>query len=748
MLSYRMNEYGVMRITTRYNQSRVRPIYTNTQYMEYLESNDYSSGGIAEVVGNPLIQVKPYFDLDSKKIIFTDEYINEIANYIKDEYGLTVKFLKRKDRTENGKIKSSLRGYAQEARITHYLIPVVFEKLFNKYESIDKSVYNIGRILHTLGNKKKGIDDVPALEIYGDTNDDIQNYFATYIKETYRDLDETVDINIRTSYDNIIKQKLKLKEEVGKPIEVEEEKLTHLAIKLINIVKRLSKKRSTDYNTWSHIIWCIINICNANDITEAQCNKIVHIFSAMADNYDTLSVDEWFDNVKNNMKDTGYGWTYLYKCLKEDDPNYYDRISKSYYNEKQEFEQTHLKCMYPDCIITIDNDNVIVSTISSIEKAYHHKKCVIKDDKKEDKYKEVRFMTKWLDDPWMRCVNKMTFKPPPLVVNENEFNLWTPYQILKEPYVKNDEIIRLFLEFTNNLLGETFAQFSIASKALKVQTPAKRSYVCEVLYSQSEGTGKNTYYNTFIAMFGRDKFKQLESANQLYETHSTEEKGSMFILVDEAKGSDNYQNADRLKSRITCDVVRLNPKNIAPYEIPNYCDYLMTTNNHNCVPQNDESRRFAPIEVSNHYKGNCSFFTTYNNQIINNKEAIRCIYEYLMNFNINSVIPTGNFQNHIPKTELMLELNYDNRNRVDLFLEAIANGDVELDDDEIKKSNLFNKFNIWMSNCKFDNRYNVISFGRKLSTTIKSKNIDITVTNRSYIINMNSLKKVYSPFIA
>jgi hypothetical protein len=45
----------------------------------------------------------------------------------------------------------------------------------------------------------------------------------------------------------------------------------------------------------------------------------------------------------------------------------------------------------------------------------------------------------------------MVFKPPPLRVEEQEFNTWTEIDILKTPYTPNDKIIDRFLEYTNNL---------------------------------------------------------------------------------------------------------------------------------------------------------------------------------------------------------------------------------------------------------------------------------------------------------
>lgn len=739
------NEYKTIRITSIFNQDRVKNIYTNDAYNQYLLTNDYSSGGIAEVVGNPYRQVKPYFDFDSTEIKFDESYKSSLIQWMKDTYNMDISIMSRADRVINGKNKSSLRTYIQNYRISFHLIPIYFQALFKKYEGvIDTSVYNNGRILHTLGNRRKANIDVPPL-VMDNQNENIENCFATYIEESYKNLDESIDIKIRNdSYDKF-KLKTEIKQSIGRPLSIEGEELSTTYYKLNKYIKHFTKERATEYDSWIKMCWSIFNIGYANDLTQTQIRRLIHNFSEKADNYDDLKVDNWIDKNLTNIRDKGYGWPYINECLKHDDEKYYNSMALSYYNKKREFELTHIKCMYPPTIITIGNEKIELQTINNSIKTYNHIDCFIKEknNKGEDVTKKVKFINEWLKDHYIRVVKTMTLKPPPLAVDDNEYNLWTGFKITKIPYTPNENIIKLFLEFGTNLLGEEYMNYSLAVFARRLQTPAKRAYILQLLYSQPEGTGKNTWFKIFREIFGKDKFAQLESADDLFSSHSTEEEGRLFVLVDEAKGIDNYKNADKLKARITSDSIRINPKGIQAYELPNNCDYLQTTNNYNCLPQTDQSRRFAPIEVSNHYVNNVSFFTQFNNNIIDNETSLRCIYEYLMNFNINKIIPSGNFQNHIPNTEFKNALNEDNRNRVDLFIEAIANYEVDITNTSISKSELFQKFINWMNLNKFNNNYNIITFGRKFNNTIKSKRLPIISDNRKYHFNMEELVKLY-----
>jgi len=105
----------------------------------------------------------------------------------------------------------------------------------------------------------------------------------------------------------------------------------------------------------------------------------------------------------------------------------------------------------------------------------------------------------------------------------------------------------------------------------------------------------------------------------------------------------------------------VNPKGIQEFEIDNFCDYLMTTNNHNAVNIHDKSRRYLFVETSSYYRENCEFFNAFSKDIVENKQALRVIYDYLMKFDVKAIIPTGNFQNHKPITEIQKTIIRDNR---------------------------------------------------------------------------------------
>ena len=226
---------------------------------------------------------------------------------------------------------------------------------------------------------------------------------------------------------------------------------------------------------------------------------------------------------------------------------------------------------------------------------------------------------------------------------------WTDFEITKIPFENDESIIERFLEYMKNLFNnEEVVNYIIAYFANRIQNPAIRNMVCIILYGE-EGDGKNRLFDIFKNIVGDKYYTELENAKQMFGTHSCIEKEKLFICVNEAKGKDNYENSETLKARITTDRLIVNPKGIQEFKIDNFCDYIMTTNNANAVNLHDKSRRYLYVETTSYYSRNSEFFNGFSNDIVDNPKALRVIYEYLKKFDIRSVVPTGNFQNHIQK---------------------------------------------------------------------------------------------------
>jgi len=723
------------------------PVYTEEEYMKQLKIKDKKQGGLCELVGLKEYQVKPYFDLDPKgDFDYTrfDEFEADLKRRFLDLVGKEpiINISGREPRIEYDKLKHSRRFYL-EARISYFNIPVIFKEIFEKYNDIiDKGIYDTNRRYYTPLSTRKRDLVVPELKVI---KGNIFGCCATYIKEEYEDLDLKI---------NIIKEEPK---SISIDKDEDEDDNPNKYNRLCELIKLLSSKRSDIYDSWINIIWCLINICNKEKIPRRKCYELIHLFSKLSETkYYEDKVDDWLDKNYDKVRDTGFSWNYLlHTCIKEDNPKYYETITKSYYNMKREFEINNAKILYPPMVVHIDrNCENIIQPIPLCEKTNRHIKCSIKEINKKGEiiYKDKKFIELWLDDPKIRKYDNYVFKPYPLKVEEYEFNTWTNFHITKIKYEKDDSIINRFLDYMENLFNnDEVMNYIIAYFANRIQNPANRNMVCLILYGE-EGDGKNRLFDIFKNIFGNKYYTELEKAKDLFGTHSCIEKEKLFICVNEAKGKDNYENSETLKARITTDKLLVNPKGIQEFTIDNYCDYIMTTNNANAVNLHDKSRRYLYVETTSYYSRNSEFFNTFSEDIVDNPKALRVIYEYLMNFNIKNIIPSGNFQNHIPETEIQKEIIKNNRDKILYFLEYFINESSFAFKDEIeikiKNSILFDNWILWINKNNIKSDYNNIAFHTRLAILTKkrinvSDNIIRKDTNHNTYINKEKLRKFF-----
>lgn len=431
---------------------------------------------------------------------------------------------------------------------------------------------------------------------------------------------------------------------------------------------------------------------------------------------------------------------------------------KSYEECKKEFELTHAKVLYPPMIYCETNN--LLQNFKNTRDTYSHLKSVVEKKTTNKKKKTItikeprQFINLWLLDHDIKLFSKITWKPPPLICDNDELNTWKPLPISKiDIEITEIDYFEKFMTFARNLFeSEEVLMYIIARYAFRLQNQGLRSNVCVVYYGV-EGTGKSSFIDTIYSLFGNYAV-QIDKAKKLYDNHSCFEKEKCFICVNEAGGVDNFENSEVLKTRITENKLHINPKGIQQYEIDNFCDYDMTTNNINVIKITDSStRRWFQHTCSNYYLNNTKFFNDYRKDILNNKKALRQIYEGLMNFDWKNIIKSTNFQdvNFKPETDIIKTVKECNRDKLIWFYKYIIDENDEDNTNPLRYSNqeLFSKFNYWCSSCKINLDMNIIQFGiktRQLSNLIKSQieaDFIIKDTNSYTTINKSIFNQYY-----
>jgi len=363
------------------------------------------------------------------------------------------------------------------------------------------------------------------------------------------------------------------------------------------------------------------------------------------------------------------------------DPIDNDQPINDYYDKKEDFEKKHLKIIHPSMYLSYTDDNkedFEIQKEQALISSYRHLKYNEKD--KNGISSKKSFITNWLNDEHIRHFQGIVFIPTPKSYDLKFYNTWSDFNqesvpLIKDLNVNDNEYVKRFNEFIFNLLGENESSinFFISWCANIIQNPAYRCCVCLVLYSLKEGVGKNQIIRTLELCLGEKYVNYISDVgNQLFGKHSSAEMFKLLIVLNECKGKDTYSNTDIFKTRITDDKREVELKNQATIQMVNYCSYIINTNNLLSVNAGDKDRRFCVLNCDNKMINDKIYYKKYHNDINENPQAIRSIYEYLKNWDIKKHIPNYLFADNRPFGDAYNEIVKSNRDTEYCLLEDIV----------------------------------------------------------------------------
>lgn len=192
---------------------------------------------------------------------------------------------------------------------------------------------------------------------------------------------------------------------------------------------------------------------------------------------------------------------------------------------------------------------------------------------------------------------RVTYKPGHPRIHEGEYNYWPGWAV--EP--KRGEVERW-----RNLLDHLF-QRDAASRtyleqwlAYPVQKPGTKLYTATVLWGREHGTGKTLVGHTLLSIYGRNG-AEIEDQH-LTSPYNEWAENKQFVLGDEITSNEQSKAekrgiADRLKGMITRQRLRLNPKYVPSFEVPDCINYYFTSNHPDAFFIEDTDRRYFVHQV-------------------------------------------------------------------------------------------------------------------------------------------------------
>lgn len=251
----------------------------------------------------------------------------------------------------------------------------------------------------------------------------------------------------------------------------------------------------------------------------------------------------------------------------------------------------------------------------------------------------------WLKWPHRAEVQRVTYEPgADRITRKNELNVWSGWGV--DPESGDITPWKELLDFIfgpKNPHRKWFEQWC----AYPLQYPGTKLYSSPVIWGRKHGTGKSLIGYTLGKIYGTN-FTEISDEN-IHESHNEWAENKQFVMGDEITSGDKRGIADRLKSMITRKLLRLNPKYIPSYTVPDRINYYFTSNHPDSFFLEDDDRRFFIHEV----KGTPMpkpFYNAYEKWMGKDDvigPGISALFAYLLSLDLSDFDPTG----HAPVTE-------------------------------------------------------------------------------------------------
>ena len=305
--------YNKVIITDVFKRGFIYECNTEQDFKEYIQKNNDA----CESIGKKGQFIKPIFDIDAYG---TDINVDDVKNDINQLYpNKTINYAKREPRNDAKKgMKYSYRFYVDGVKTTSCQIKqLALRNGLDRNKIYDMSIYDDNKVLYlplttykkTMKKECMSCTTVPSLE---PVDCDIFKCCASYIQEDFEDWTTRNPDTIQKEKEKEKEKVVVVKEEVVKDNDSDVIDTKYIISKLTSYISKFKNERSDNYDTWTKMVWCIMNICISNGIKERDCAKLVHQFSKISESYNEDDVDTFFDTNYDDLKESSNGWKYMY----------------------------------------------------------------------------------------------------------------------------------------------------------------------------------------------------------------------------------------------------------------------------------------------------------------------------------------------------------------------------------------------------------------------------------------------------
>ena len=403
-----------------------------------------------------------------------------------------------------------------------------------------------------------------------------------------------------------------------------------------------------------------------------------------------------------------------------------------YLSMKADFEKTTFKVKFPICFVDMDpedNNKVYFKSEQQIVQTYRNKKLPISDEK---------FVKEWLDDPDILTYSTTDFLPPPLKTSKAVFNMWRGFRYGNcKPKEYDAGNVQFLLDTVKTVLkSEEAYDYYMNCVAHKIQYPGKKLKVARILYSETQGSGKNSIVNFEASLYGNEFIFETSDSEKIFNKFNSFRQNKLLIVVDETSGKNNYFNRDLLKDMVTDDSFEMERKGLEVMKQRSLADFVFTTNNNNAMCVEKTDRRFTIFHCSTELVGRYDHWNRFYS-LLDDEATMYGLFQYFKNYEVK----VHNFQSCRPTCQLYKELQQANTKSEILFLLDVLNDSqgedrlvvsidrtlITLRGEEVngelrvKSSILFDTYKKWLVDRGFDFKINITRFGLNMKMMTEDK---------------------------
>lgn len=212
------------------------------------------------------------------------------------------------------------------------------------------------------------------------------------------------------------------------------------------------------------------------------------------------------------------------------------------------------------------------------------------------KYKRASAGAEWLKWPLRTSVSKVTYMPGQsrFVTNGlTYYNTWDGWKV--QPKAGD---VKPFIKLLEHLFkgAEPGAmEWFVRWLAYPLKYPGTKMFSSAVIHGRRHGTGKSLVGYTLAEIYGKN-FTEIKQ-DDLHTNFNEWAENKQFVMGDDVTGSNKRQDNDVLKKLITQKMVRVNPKYVPSYEVPDCINYYFSSNHADAFFLEDDDRRFFIHEV-------------------------------------------------------------------------------------------------------------------------------------------------------